>query len=117
MIKNLAEEIYDYIGICGYDFSDVKVVRARGVNDGILYGVKPEAFFKAAENIPYDEMDESRHVSTDLCLLMKDGSMFTRSWNEDAKFGSFDWHSENDVPWQDKSALIYAEPDEVVVYG
>lgn len=116
MIKNLAEEIYDYIGPCGYDFNDVKVVRARGINDCILYGVKPEAFFEAAKEIPYDEMDESRHVSTDLCLLMKDGSMFTRSWNEETKFGSFDWHSSSDVSWQDKSALIYAEPDEVIVY-
>lgn len=115
-MTNLCEEICDYIGSCGYGLENVKIVRARGINDGILYGVEPSKFFRAIDDVWYDEQDESRvHVSKDIGILMDDGSMFYADLDRESRFEWFNWKSESEVSWQDCSALIMAEPDEVCI--
>lgn len=113
---NLAEEALDYIGACGYGVEDVKCVRARGLNDGVLYGVDFKKFIDMASGIDYDEQDESRvHISRDLAILMNDGSEFAREVDAMKKFEWFKWHSASEGSWQDKSELVMAEPDEVEI--
>lgn len=116
-MTNLAEEACDYIGACGYGVEDVNCVRARGINDGILYGVDFNKFIDMAKNMEYDEHDESKlHVSRDLTILMNDGSEFAREWNPQERFEWFKWHSASEYSWQDKSELVMAEPDEVEIF-
>ena len=111
---NLAEEALDYIGACGYGVEDVKCVRARGLNDGVLYGVDFKKFIDMARGLNYDEHDDSRvHISRDLAILMNDGSEFAREWNPMERFK---WHAASEGSWQDKSELVMAEPDEVEIF-
>ena len=111
---NLAEELFDYIGACGYGIEDIKAVRARGLNDGVLYGVDVEAFLNEIKGLNYDEHDAKMHVSRDLRILMKDGSTFCRE-HAPSGFEWFKWNSGDDDLWQDRSGLIMAQPDEVEI--
>lgn len=113
---NLAEEILDYIGACGYGVEDVKCARARGVNDGVVYGVDFGKLIEAARDIEYDEQDFfNAHVSPDLSILMNDGSEFRRDVDRVSRFEWFKWHPSAEASWQDKSDLVMAEPDEVEI--
>ena len=113
---NLSEELLDYVGACGYGVEDIKAVRARGLNDGVLYGVDPMRFLEAIKNVEYDEHDESHvHISQDLCILMNDGSMFHRDLDTKDHFEWFRWKAHADASWQDRSAMVMVEPDEVEI--
>lgn len=113
---NLSEELLDYVGACGYGVEDIKAVRARGVNDGVLYGVDLGRFLEAIKSVEYDEKDTSHvHISQDLCILMDDGSMFYRDLDVNDHFEWFRWKSNAVASWQDKSELVMVEPDEVVI--
>ena len=115
-MTNLAEEACGYIGACGYGVKDVKCVRARGINDGVLYGVDFKKFIDMARGIDYDKQDKSNiHISRDLTILMNDGSEFAREWNPMERFEWFKWHAASEGSWQDKSELVMAEPDEVEI--
>lgn len=113
---NLADEVLDYIGACGYGVENVKCVRARGLNDGVMYAVDFDKFLEAARGIEYNEQDESHiHVSRDLSILMDDGSVFCRELDSSNRFEWFKWHPKREASWDDKSDLVAAEPDEVEI--
>lgn len=113
---NLAEETLDYIAATGYGVEDVKCVRARGVNDGVMYGVDFGKFIKAAKGIEYNEQDESKvHISLDLSILMNDGAAFCRDLDKVSKFEWYRWVPKAESDWDDKSDMVMAEPDEVEI--